>query len=152
MATTYEMPTYAAPARVNVDGHEVRRVVSFTPATWALNDVFKVAKLPLNAKITGGWILECPDIDSSTGATVSVIIVDGGTTKTIISGATTPQAGGIVYDSSATYGQQTGVLNYKITTTSAYVAVKAAAAATGTFTAGAFKLQLSYTDGLEFND
>lgn len=151
MATTYEMPTYADPAQVNVEGHEVCRIVTFSPATWALNDVFKIAKLPLNAKLVQGWYMEIPDIDSSTGATVSLIVVDGGTSKTIASGVSA-QSAGTWFDQTATTGQQTGWVNYKITTTTAYLSAKAAAAATGTFTTGTFKVQFRYTTNLEFSD
>lgn len=152
MATTYELPGFKDPAVFRPQTGDVRRTLTFTPSTWAINDVYKVAGVPLGAKLQQGWYLECADIDSSTGATVTVQVVDGSTTKNIIVAATTPQAGGVVYDSTATVGQQTGWVNYKIATKTAYVAVKAAAAASGTFTAGAFILQFAYSTDLEAAD
>ena len=156
MATTYSLATFNDPAVVRPQAGVIVRIVSITPASWAVNDVFKFAKLPYGAKLVAlGNYIESPDIDThaTPTATVSLLAVDAATaTKTIIDGSIAPQAGGTVHDQTATYGQQTGWVGYKVVNKrGAYYALKAAAAA-ATFAAGAIVVQVTYSTDGEYSD
>ena len=145
MATTYTFPTFNDPAMARPQAGVHQRIVKFTPTTGVINDIFKVAKLPKGAKLSPGWYLEVPDLDTNATPTltISVKVTDGTTTKTVIAAATTGQAGGVAYDSTATVGQQTGWANFKTTNDDFYVYVTWAAAA-ATFASGACLLGFSY--------
>lgn len=145
MATTYALPTFNDPAMARPQAGVHQRIVNFTPTTAVVNDVYKVAKLPKGAKLAPGWWLETPDMDSNATPTLvlSVAVTDGTTTKTPISVSTVGQAGGIVTDKTATYGLQTGWVNYKLLNDDFYIYVKATTAA-ATFASGRCILAFSY--------
>ncbi len=154
MATTYSnLPSFVDPSVQRPQAGEIVRHITIPAAklpTGAVNDVYKIAKLPKGAKLVTGWMLEVPDIDTNATptATLDVIVTDGTTTKTVINATTAGQAGGINYDHTATFGVQTGVMGFVTTNDDFYVALKFSAAA-ATYAAGIVKIQFRYSTDLE---
>jgi hypothetical protein len=128
MATTYEVNSWKnepAVARPQAGVHE--RYKTFTLTTGVINDVYKIFRLPKGAKLLPlGWYIESPDVDTNATPTVKfdLIVTDGTTTKTVIADTVVGQAGGTVFDQTATVGQQTGWVNYVTTNGNFYVALK----------------------------
>ena len=146
MATTYETNSYKDVPVVRANGENTTRWFSHTLAsTNVINDLYKYFKLPQGAKLLPGWGIESPDLDSSTGITLTLRVTDGTTTKNVIVASTIGQAGGISYDHTATIGQVAGTMGFVTTNRDFRVELLIAAAASGTYTAGAVKVWASYT-------
>lgn len=152
MATTYTTKYYndSAVARPQAGLHVRLLNVPFS-ALFAVNDIFKVAKLPKGAKLVNGWFIESADYDTSTNLTYTLQVTDGTTTKVIISGATVGQAGGRASDNVGTGSLQTGWLNYKCATDLFRVELKIAAGP-GTSASGNVLVGIAYTMDTEAGD
>lgn len=159
MATTYEAKSYKNPA-LDFPLQVMERVSVAeefgTSTALVTNDVIKFFKLPVGAKLLGGHIeSEDLDTDATPAITLSLIVTNGTTTKTLIDGGTVGQGGGIVFaESDATGAAQTGWKGYVCNGDGWYVAVKvklqADAAQAGDIQAGI--RYTKNTEGGERND
>lgn len=143
-AETFEAISYKEEAVSDINRviERVSKAQTFTLDTAA--DRVKFFKLPPGAKLLGGHI-ESADIDTGTPAvTMSLIVTNGTTTKTIIALSTVGQAGGIVFSQTATYGAQTGWKGYTCNGRGWYVAVTIGTAP-ATVAAGNLQAGIIYT-------
>src|SRR3990167_1290280 len=87
MPTPFTHANYNVPAvaRPQAGIHYRSATITFSAAL-AAADVFKVFKLPKNAKLVqGGWFIETGgDYDTTTNLTIGLRVTDGTTTKTPI--------------------------------------------------------------------
>lgn len=153
MATTYEAKSYKQPA-LDYPLQIMERVSKAeefgTSTALVINDVIKFFKLPPGAKLLGASI-EAEDIDTHATPTItlSLIVTNGTTTKTVIDGSTVGQGGGIVFaESDATGAAQTGWKGYVCNGKDWYVGVKVKAAA-ATAAAGDIIASIRYTKDTE---
>lgn len=141
MATTYEAlsyklaPVFAAGFPGVIDRTSTIDVADTTgddTYTFIINDVVKCFKMPQGAKILYGR-LECDDLDDNVSPTLELdlIITDGTTTYTLISGAssTIAEAGGVA--DTRTSVTLADVIGKVLTNPNFYAAVKVRTAATG---------------------
>lgn len=100
MADTYKHPHYNSPApHLPVGDATLIRSFSLSSTTTQFgvqDDVLMVCTLGRGDKIGGGCFVQTDDLDTGATHVMSLEVTNGTTTKTVIDGATTGQAGGLV--------------------------------------------------------
>lgn len=159
MATTYttasRMATGVIPRAIYM-GVPTVEISSFTiTAAFVINDIVQFLKIAANPSITNNGpaitevVLDCPDIDTSTGVVLAV--GDSTTADRFITASTIGQTGGIArMNNAGGLGYSPFSASYNTYTTVSYaeytVQMKVTTAATGTAaTTGTIKLKVEYT-------
>jgi hypothetical protein len=163
MATTYEAPSYVAPAYNHrgfpgvIERHyemDLATVTGDTSYALIAADVFKFFKLPANARISYARVETDVIDDGGTAATLDVIVSNGTTTWVLMDEITTSQTLGSKADTrdigAGTVFYQADTIGKVTTGSDFYAAVRCGTGPTGDAAASALiKLTFGYVLSLE---